>query len=146
MYTLGSSPIKTTEVEKALVDYPEQSIAKSLLDGLKFGFKLNYSGPRLPLDLPTQSEIVGEKAVIASNKIQKEISLGRIAGPFTSPPFPTFRISPISVLPKKSSLEFRLIHNLSFPTNHSINDFIDKEYCSVKYSSIDDAVKMIQNI
>lgn len=146
MYTLGSSPIKTTEVEKALVDYPEQSIAKSLLDGLKFGFKLNYSGPRLPLDLPTQSEIVGEKAVIASNKIQKEISLGRVAGPFTSPPFPTFRISPISVLPKKSSPEFRLIHNLSFPTNHSINDFIDKEYCSVKYSSIDDAVKMIQNI
>jgi hypothetical protein len=44
LYTLGSSPIKTTEVEKALVDYPDQSIAKSLLNGLKFGFKLNYSG------------------------------------------------------------------------------------------------------
>jgi hypothetical protein len=71
LYTLGSSPIKTTEVEKTFVDYPDQSIAKSLLNGFKFGFKLNYSGLRLPLELPTQSEIVDEKAVIASNKIQK---------------------------------------------------------------------------
>jgi hypothetical protein len=71
LYTFGSSPIKTTKVEKALVDYPDQSIAKSLLNGLKFGFKLNYSGLRLSLELPTQSEIVDEKAVIAINKIQK---------------------------------------------------------------------------
>jgi hypothetical protein len=37
-----------------------------------------------------------------------------------------------------------MIHNLSFPLNNSDNDYIDKEYCTVKYSSIDNAVTMIQ--
>ena len=89
---------------------------------------------------------MGERAVVAKNKILKEINLGRIAGPFPTPPFPTFRVSPIAVIPKKSSSEFRLIHNLSFPLNESVNDFIDKDQCTVKYASIDDAVKIIQNL
>ena len=76
----------------------------------------------------------------------KEIQFGRIAGPFSNPPFPTFRVSPISVIPKKSSSEFRLIHNLSFPSENSVNDFINKELCTVKYSSIDDAVRMIYKL
>jgi hypothetical protein len=88
-------------------------------------------------------EIVGEKAVVAKDKTYKEIKLGRIAGPFHFPPFPTLRISPISVILKRSSSEYRLIHNLSFPEHGSFNDFIDKELCIVKYSTIDDAIKMI---
>jgi hypothetical protein len=80
-------------------------------------------------------------ALIARKTINKE---GRVAGPFLSPPFPTLRVSPISIIPKKTSNEFRMIHNLSFPLNNSDNDYIDKEYCTVKYSSIDNAVTMIQ--
>ena len=76
----------------------------------------------------------------------KEIQLGRIAGPFSNPPVPTFRVSPISVIPKQSSSEFRLIHNLSFPSENSVNDFINKEFCTVKYSSINDAVRMIYKL
>jgi hypothetical protein len=61
----------------------------------------------------------------------KEIKLGRIAGPFHFPPFLTLRISPISVILKRSSSEYRLIHNLSFPEHGSFNDFIDKELCFI---------------
>jgi hypothetical protein len=77
-------------------------------------------------------DIVGEKAVVAKDKIYREIKLGRIAGPFHFLPFPTLRISPISVIPKRSSSEYRLIHNLSFPEHGLVNDFIDKECCFVK--------------
>ena len=35
---------------------------------------------------------------------------------------------------------------MSFPENGSVNDFIDKELCSVKYSTIDDAIKMIHKL
>ena len=83
-------------------------------------------------------------ALIARKTINKEVTLGRVAGPFLSPPFPTLRVSPISIIPKQTSNEFRMIHNLSFPLNNSDNDYIDKEYCTVKYSSIDNAVTMIQ--
>ena len=145
MYSLGNSPINVDEVKKALKNYPHQEVARDLIQGLEAGFKLKYSGPRLPMDIDSK-EMNGEKATIARDKILKEINLGRVAGPFSEPPFPTFRVSPISVIPKKSSSEFRLIHNLSFPINHSVNDFIDKQYCSVKYSSIDDAVNMIHRL
>ena len=39
-----------------------------------------------------------------------------------------------------------MIHYLSFPPNNSVNDFIEREHCSVQYSSIDDAVKMIHDL
>jgi hypothetical protein len=145
LYTLGSSPINVDEVKKALSDYPDQNIANSITYGLEFGFKLNYSVPRLPFDMHSR-DIFGERYEIANRKILKEINLGRIAGPFPEHPFPTFRVSPISVIPKKSSSEFQLIHNLSFPPTNSVNDFIDREHSSVKYSSIDDAVKMIHDL
>ena len=66
-------------------------------------------------------------ALIARKKINKEVTLGRVAGPFLSPLFPTLRVSPISVIPKKTSNKFRMIHNLSFPLNNSVNDYINKE-------------------
>jgi hypothetical protein len=54
-------------------------------------------GTHRPFEI-NMKEIVGEKAVVAKDKIYKEIKLGRIAGPFHFPPFPTIRISPISVI------------------------------------------------
>ena len=145
LYSLGRSPINVGRVKKGLIKYPNREFANNLIQGLEFGFKLKYGGPRIPY-ISDSKEIVGEKARIAEMKISKEISLGRIAGPFPQPPFPTFRASPISVIPKKSSSEYRLIHNLSYPPHQSVNDYIDKEDCSVKYSSIDEAIEMIQNL
>ena len=128
---MGSSPINVDEVKKALSDYPDQNIDHSITHGLEFEFKLNYSGPRLPFDMHSR-DIFWELYDIANRKIFKEINLGRIVDPFPEPPFPTFPVSPISVIPKKSSTEFRLIHNLSFPPSNSVNDFIDQERC-VRY-------------
>ena len=68
-----------------------------------------------------------------------------MVGPFNYPPMPTFRVSPIFLIRKKNG-DFRLIHNLSYPTQYSVNDFIDPEFCTVRYSSIDDAIDMINII
>ena len=58
---------------------------------------------------------------------------------------PTLRISPIFLATKKNG-DFRLIHNLSHPNQNSVNDFIDSKFCTVRYSSIDDAVQMVKRI
>lgn len=71
--------------------------------------------------------------------------MGRIAGPFSVPHFPTLRVSPKGLVPKKNG-DFSMIHHLSYPCNNYINDFIDHEFCSERYSSIDDAVKIIQRL
>ena len=35
---------------------------------------------------------------------------------------------------------------MSYPKGESINDFIDPALCTVKYTSFDDAVKMVQDL
>ncbi|CAG2211101.1 unnamed protein product [Mytilus edulis] len=75
LYSLGNSPINVDEVKKALKNYPHQEVARDLIQGLEAGFKLKYSGPRLPMDIDSK-EMNGEKATIARDKILKEINLG----------------------------------------------------------------------
>ena len=55
-------------------------------------------------------------------------------------------ISPIGVVPKREIGQYRLIHNLSYPTDKSINEHIPDELKTVHYSSIDDAIEIILNM
>ena len=144
LYSLGSSPICVHEVEKSLSFYPFGNVKTELIQGLKHGFKLQYNGPRLPVQ-SKNSRSVSENPDLVREKIFKEIDLGRVAGPFDYPPMPTFRVSPIFLVRKKNG-DFRLIHNLSYPTQYSVNDYIDPELCTVRYSGIDDAIDMINRI
>ena len=66
-------------------------------------------------------------------------------GPYSSPPsVPDFRVSPLGVVPKKVSGEFRMIHHMSYPRNYSVNDLIPREFSTVQYASIYDAIKFIK--
>ena len=80
---------------------------------------------------------------VVDRYIDKELSAHRLAGPFSQPPFPSFRISPLGVVPKKAPGEYRLIQHLSYPNGSSINDFISSEHTSVSYARVDDAVRLI---
>ena len=51
--------------------------------------------------------------------------------------------SPHSGLHLQKDGVYRLIHHLSYPENNSINDFIDKEFYSVQYSSVDEVAALI---
>lgn len=77
--------------------------------------------------------------------IDKEIALGRIAGPFNYEPLGNLRLSPIGVVAKKNG-GWRLIHHLSYPFDYSVNDFIDTEACSVHYTSFDEVLDMIAKL
>jgi hypothetical protein len=144
LYSLRSSPICVNEAEKSLLLYPLLEVAKELIEGLRFGFKLKYTGTRLPV-LTKNSKSVSERNEVVCRKIKKEITMGRVAGPFNHPPMPTLRISPIFLITKNNG-DFRLIHNLSQPAENSVNDFIDSKFCSVRYLSIDDAVRLVKRI
>ena len=77
--------------------------------------------------------------------LDTEVSLGRVAGPFSTPPFPNFQVSPIGLVPKKYSDKFRTIFHLSFPKSGvaSINYSISKEDFSLTYITIDTAIEGI---
>ena len=80
------------------------------------------------------------------NKLQNEIALGRIVGPFDTPPFPNFGCSPVGLVPKKTPGEYRMIHHLSAPINNSVNSQIDPNDCSVVYTTFDDAIALVQGV
>jgi len=90
-----------------------------------------------------------EQPEVLSVKLKRELSEGRIAGPFSTPPFPVFICSPLGVVPKKAPGEYRiihLIHHLSYPEGSSVNDFIPDAQSSVKYATIADAIALIKQI
>ena len=55
-----------------------------------------------------------------NTKLNHELAMGRVAGPFDSPTPPDLIISPLGVVPKKTPGEYRLIHDLSFPKDNSV--------------------------
>lgn len=121
------------------------SVVELLSNGFNYGFPLYYEGPQDSTCAKNLlSAIQYPEAVDA--KLDKEIAAHRIAGPYSSPPFPHFRISPLGLVPKKTEGEFRLIHHLSFPQGSSLNDGISSEFTSVSYATVEDAIHIIRTV
>ena len=142
---LAPSPIKFKNLEKALKGYDILK-AQFLLNGFKNGFSLMYEGPHEPSNSKNLKSALQYENVVRQ-KIEKEVKLGRVAGPFETRPLPTLRVSPIGLVPKKSDkTDFRLIHHLSYPAGQSLNDYINPSNCTVQYTSFDTAIHMVQDL
>jgi hypothetical protein len=121
---------------------------KILTQLFEYGFELKYSGPRRPFEAKRTKakKLLDITKILLSKKLWKKYNLVELPGHFRIPLFLFFAFPLYLLYPKQSSSEFRLIHNLSFPPENSVNDFINKEFCTVKYSSINDAVRMIYKL
>ena len=138
------SPVRVDRLNFHLEGY-DKARKSYLINGFKEGFSLGSRGPLVPSD-PSNLTSALQHQDIVDRKLAKEIAMGRISGPHTLPPFPNLFISPLGVVPKKSEGEFRLIHHLSYPEGYSINDSIPREFCSVSYASIDEAIKIVKSV
>ena len=128
--------------EQNLRDHPDPHFVTSVLDGIQHGVKIGYQGPQMSVESdnwPSSTQHADE----VSSIIRKNVELGRVAGPFSSPPFADFRCSPLGAVPKKSG-GIRIINDLSWPPTKSVNEFISREQFSLSYTSVDAAVERIQ--
>ena len=120
-------------------------IAAFLVSGFENGFStgcIDLPAGRAADNLPSCSDA----PTVIDEYVQTELRAGRLAGPYP-PGHPTIlKISPIGLVPKKAPGSFRIIHHLSFPAGTSVNDCIPREYTTVQYGSIDEAVKIISGI
>jgi hypothetical protein len=144
LWDLARTPIKKTVLKERLQLYPDRDDANFLLDGFCSGFKLNYCGPRIPVLSDNLTSARQNKSIL-SEKLFEEKYLGRIIGPFPSPPISNLRINPVGLIPKNSG-GWRLITNLSHPTGSSVNEFISPEYSKVQYSQFDNAINMVHKL
>ena len=81
LWDKGWTPIKITVLQKYLANYKNQIDAKLLLDGFTKGFHLQYTGPRMAVDAKNLNSANIYKFETL-NKLQSEVQLGRMIGPF----------------------------------------------------------------
>ena len=135
------------ELERLLVKtHYDTHETRFLVNGFRNGFDLGYEGPENRQDtsenIPLQ---VGDRQELW-DKIMKEVSLKRVAGPFDAIPFHYYIQSPIGLVPKANNqthLIFHLSFNFKKSGNASINDSTPDDLCSVKYKDLDYAIKCV---
>ena len=138
------TPVKINRLLPLLQGYVVK-VVLMLFEGFTYGFPLHFEGSHTSF-CSTNLISANQNPGVVSSKLDKEIVAGRIAGPFSHPPFFNFRVSPLGVVHKKVPGEFRLIHHLSFPHGASINDGISSEHTTVSYSRVDNAIAIIKKL
>ena len=130
LWALGRTPINVSKLQELLLEYPKKSDATFLSGGFQSGFKLNFKGPRIPIDCNNLKSIK-DNPEIAKIIIMHEVKLGRIASPFTTKPISYMRYSPTGLVAKKAG-GYKLIKHLSHPPGLSVYEHIDDAFASVK--------------
>ena len=79
---------------------------------------------------------------VIDNYLKKEVDLSNILGLFPSLSAPMVHINRFRVVPKKHQPgKWRLITDLLFPEEESVNDAIDPTMCSLKYITVEQVAK-----
>ena len=139
------SPLQLAEFQHELAHHPDRAKVQYVLDGIAHGFSSGFDASRVALRSSLRNmHSATEHPDVIDEYLATEIAKGRVAGPFATPPFLNLHCSPFGVIPKKGQPgKWRLILDLSSPTQHSVNDGIPKDPFSLQYISVDDAIKIL---
>ena len=125
-------PLKTNINVPAWRAYVDGSPSeKELVDFIEFGFPLAYNGPTVPTLNPSNHLSATQYPHHVQDFIAQEIEHGAIVGPFQDPIFlQWYHTSPMMTRPKSDPDKRRIITDLSFPPDQSVNGYIKKN-CSM---------------
>ena len=94
------TPVRLNRLASLLIGYSINE-TQFLIFGFQNGFPIYYDGPGSATMAPNLLSAHQHPEVV-DQYTEKELSSGRLAGPFPSSPFPYFSVSPLGVVPKKS--------------------------------------------
>ena len=136
-------PLKPGGFEHWLRNHPDLAYKNTLIDIIRFGAKIGYTGP--PQHIITGNAASVSKAPdILTSEIAKRATLKQIEEiPAKNLP-EKFISSPLSLTPKSGG-RWRRIHNLSLPHGRSVNDHIPREWGSLRFAHFDNAVEAIRS-
>ena len=143
-YLKPQTPINLPLLTELLSNHPDRIFVSNLCTGLSHGFRVGYKGGRFPRTAKNLPSAKQHPSIIAENLLS-EVEIGRLAGPFESPPFSNFQIHPLGLVPKKNSQKWRTIFHLSYPkgTPDSLNANIPIEEFTLQYMRVDDAITLV---
>ena len=140
-----TTPLKADVWKLWLSYHPDSAFSEYIIQGLTNGFRIGFDHMNhacRPAKCNHPSAMNCPQVI--SESIAKEVAAGRLIGPFPPATIPYAHISSLGAVPKKhSSNKWCLILDLSHPRNHSVNDGIRRDLCSLSYTSVDNIVQKI---
>ena len=124
-----------------LRDHPDQEFATFVLQGLSHGFHIGFSCTSTRLHSAVRNHPSAMTNQVIANFISEETAAGRMVGPL---PALVAWCSPVGLVPKgRGTGRWQMIVDLSYPQGRSVNDGINKHWCSLRYPSVDEAFQFI---
>ena len=143
------SPIRVVTLAWYLQSHPDQQFANFIIRGLSNGFRVGFAASQLrglgsaSRNHPSTAQCPGA----ISRYISEERAAGRMVGPLPESTAAYVHCSPIGLVPKgRDTGKWRMIVDLSYPQSRSVNEGIDDALCSLKYASMDDALRIIEGL
>lgn len=140
------SPLKFAAWARGLADHPDCELVNYILSGILYGVDIGYTGLHKSSRIHNNWPSFNKHRDEAEKLILDDLSRGRCLGSFSAPPTSSFVGNPMGAYIKKRSSKIRLIHDLSWPPEHSINDSIDKDAFSLQYIKFDDITTTVKNL
>ena len=137
-----TTPLRSALWEKELEDHPDQVFASYVVKGIKQGFRVGYDHSKPLVSCSNNLVSALQHPDVVSNYLEQELLLDRMVVVHPEEvPYIHCHISPFGVIPKKAKPgQWRLIVDLSSPSNTSVNDGIDRDMCSVAYVTVDQVI------
>ena len=130
-----------------LSGHPDRRLVHWLQSGMEKGFRIGFDYINMQAKLKQAGTNLLSASLnqdVVSMYIKDEVVLGRMAGPLSQKAAGRVHASPIGVIPKGHTPgKWYLIVDLSSPAESSVNDGINKAWCSLSYISIDDVARII---
>ena len=139
-----STPLPWQVWDQKLASHPDQEFRKYIVSGLRDGFRIGFDYPGTCQWARRNLLSAMEHPQIIRDYLAGECAAGRVLGPLSLESYPRVHVSPFGIIPKKAAGKWRLIVDLSSPTDHSVNDSIAADLASLEYITVDDAAQAIK--
>ena len=137
------TPLAIEEWEKSLRGHPDREFGAYLLRGMAEGFRVGFQYTRSCTPARSNMKSASDHPEVVDDYLRREGEARRVIGPVDYKSVPPVQISRFGVIPKSQPGKWRLIVDLSHPAGSSVNDGIEPELCTLKYTSVDEAVQWL---
>ena len=141
------SPFNLQTWRECLRTYSDADFVTDLLHDIEFGVRIGYQPATHAFQ--TYDNYLSSRTSPGSvtREIERELDLNLIVEPFLAPPFQHFTNSPLGAILKKHSalVNWRMIHDLSWPAGLPTDDGIPKDLFSCNYESLDRAITLLKH-
>ena len=133
-----STPLRVGKWEVALAHHPDQRFASFVVEGLRHGFRIGFGGGFPLVSSPCNMPSAAEQVAAVDKYVEGELAARRFVGPYDPASCPNVHVNRVGAVPKGHIPgKWRIITDLSFPAQGSVNDGIDPALCSLSYVSVD---------